>query len=184
MKRCSACNMLCEDYAIVCSRCGQRFAADEKREAREYQSGQPEQRRAFSYTSENMFNHTGEFSPQEISREKPLAMLVYLGGILGIGFGLLKSDSKYIQFHVRQALKYKILTMLVRFLFLPLLLLFMTIGGAMQQMDGVSIVFLVFIILYFMYALMMFVFKIISFVWVCQGKAVEALLVRHIGFMR
>ena len=59
-------------------------------------------------------DHTAEFTPQDISEHKVFAMLPYLLGTIGIIIALLAAkDSKYIMFHVREALKLTVCAILV-----------------------------------------------------------------------
>ena len=48
----------------------------------------------------NVYDHTAEFDPQDISDNKVYAMLCYLAGTLGIIIALLAShESPYLRFH-------------------------------------------------------------------------------------
>ncbi len=61
-------------------------------------------------------DHTAEFDAKDISDNKIVAMAAYLLGVIGVVIALLASrDSKYAGFHVRQALKLQICTILVGF---------------------------------------------------------------------
>lgn len=190
MKRCSSCNMLCEDYMTVCSRCGKRLDSRQGGAVSGYQQinrnnmSAPSSNGGYAgYVIGDRFDHTREFSPEEISKGKPLAMVTYLCGLLGIGLGLLDRDSKYVQFHVRQNLKYTVVETLAD---LALLIMFgftALIGMAAKSLEVVKI-FPVFGAIWGLIALFILVLKFICFVWVGLGKAKEALLVRHFNFMR
>lgn len=186
MKRCSSCNTLCEDYATVCTRCGKRLDAR--------QGGQKGPVQADPYGGQmhpweergiygDRFDHTREFSPEVISKGKPMAMATYLFGIIGLVMGLLSRDSAYVQFHVRQNVKYLVLNWIVAACCLILTGFFVFIGVAVGSF-GMLKAGSVFLVLYGIYILVITVLKFICFVWVGQGKAVEALLVRNLGFMR
>lgn len=112
----------------------------------------------------NIADHTAEFDPRDISDNKVLAMLPYLMGWLGILITLLASGtSPYAGFHVRQALKIDVVTALSFFLTIIPFLGWIVIG---------------------IWMIISFVVKIICFVKVCQGKAVEPPIVSGFKFLK
>lgn len=111
-------------------------------------------------------DHTAEFTPQDISEHKVFAMLPYLLGTIGIIIALLAAkDSKYIMFHVREALKLTVCSILVG---IVSLLLCWTVIVPMA--GGVC-------------AIIILVVKIICFFQICSGKAKEAAIVSSFGFL-
>lgn len=111
-------------------------------------------------------DHTAEFTPQDISEHKVFAMLPYLLGTIGIIIALLAAkDSKYIMFHVREALKLTVCAILVG---IVSLLLCWTVIVPMA--GGVC-------------AIIILVVKIICFFQICSGKAKEAAIVSSFGFL-
>ena len=111
-------------------------------------------------------DHTAEFTPQDISEHKIFAMLPYLLGTIGIIIALLAAkDSKYIMFHVREALKLTVCAILVG---IVSLLLCWTVIVPMA--GGVC-------------AIIILVVKIICFFQICSGKAKEAAIVSSFGFL-
>lgn len=111
-------------------------------------------------------DHTAEFTPQDISEHKVFAMLPYLLGTIGIIIALLAAkDSKYIMFHVREALKLTVCAILVG---IVSLLLCWTVIVPMA--GGVC-------------AIIILVVKIICFFQICSGKAKEAAIVSSCGFL-
>ena len=59
------------------------------------------------------YDHTAEFDPKDISDNKVFAMICYLMGFIGIIVALLATNSsKYAMFHVRQALKIEVASIL------------------------------------------------------------------------
>ena len=61
----------------------------------------------------DIYDHTMEFHPQDISDNKVYAMLCYLMGTIGIIIALLASaESPYLKFHIRQAVKISVTSML------------------------------------------------------------------------
>lgn len=69
------------------------------------------------------YDHTAEFDPKDISDNKVFAMLCYLMDFIGIIVALLAThSSKYTMFHVRQALKITVVSILSVFvLIIPFL---------------------------------------------------------------
>ena len=69
------------------------------------------------------YDHTAEFDPKDISDNKVFAMICYLMGFIGIIVALLATNSsKYAMFHVRQALKIEVASILSIFvLIIPFL---------------------------------------------------------------
>lgn len=111
-------------------------------------------------------DHTAEFTPKDISDHKVFAMLPYLLGTLGIIVALLAAkDSNYIMFHVREALKITVCSILVGIVSALLCwTVIVPIAGAVC-------------------AIILLVVKIICFFQVCQGKAKEAAIVSSFGFL-
>lgn len=110
------------------------------------------------------YDHTAEFDPKDISDNKVFAMICYLMGFIGIIVALLATNSsKYAMFHVRQALKIEVASILSIFvLIIPFL------GWiAFPILQGI-----------------IWVIKIISFFQICSGKAMEPAIIRSFGFLR
>ena len=111
-------------------------------------------------------DHTGEFAPQDISDHKVFAMLPYLLVTVGIIIALLAAkDSPYIMFHVREALKLTVCSILVGIISLLLCwTVIVPIAGAVC-------------------AIIILVVKIICFFQICSGKAKEAAIVSSFDFL-
>lgn len=110
------------------------------------------------------YDHTAEFDPKDILDNKVFAMLCYLMDFIGIIVALLAThSSKYTMFHVRQALKITVVSILSVFvLIIPFL------GWiAFPILQGI-----------------IWVIKIISFFQICSGKAKEPAIIRSFGFLR
>lgn len=112
-------------------------------------------------------DHTAEFDAKDISDNKVMAMLPYLMGTIGIIIALLASrESAYTYFHVRQALKITVTTLLVGIITAILCwTVIVPIAG------GVC-------------AVILFVVRIICFFQVCSGKAKEPAIVSSFGFLK
>lgn len=112
-------------------------------------------------------DHTAEYDMKDISDNKVMAMLPYLMGTIGIIIALLASrESAYTYFHVRQAVKITVVTILLS---LITVLLCWTI--IVPIAGGVC-------------AIILFVVRIICFFQVCSGKAKEAAIVSSFGFLK
>ena len=115
----------------------------------------------------DIYDHTMEFHPQDISDNKVYAMLCYLMGMIGIIIALLASgESPYLKFHVRQAVKISVTSML---LWIAAIVLCWTL--IVPAAAGVL-------------SLVIFVISIISFFRICNGRSVEPELVRSLNFLR
>lgn len=112
-------------------------------------------------------DHTAEYDAKDISDNKVMAMIPYLMGTIGVVIALLASrESAFTYFHVRQALKISVVTMLVS---IVTALLCWTV--IVPIAGGICMVVL-------------FVVRIICFFNVCSGKAKEAAIVSSLGFLR
>ncbi len=112
-------------------------------------------------------DHTAEFTPEDVSAHKVYALLVYLGGIIGIIPALLiGKDSPYLKFHIQQKMKLMVTSLLVTlvgsvtsFLILP------AIAAAV-----ISVI--------------IFVVNLICFFRTASGKSVEAPIVKDIKLFK
>lgn len=112
-------------------------------------------------------DHTADFTPEDVSEHKIYALLVYIGGIIGIIPALLiGKDSPYLKFHVQQKMKLMVTSLLVTmvcsvtsFLIIPALL------------AGVA-------------AIVVFVVNLICFFRTASGKSIEAPIVKDIKLFK
>ncbi len=119
------------------------------------------------YIEPDPYDHTAEFDPKDISDNKVIAMIVYLLGTMGIILALLAGNSSpYAAFHVRQALKYVVCTILV--IIIGAVLCF-TVIAPIAAFVCIGIIS---------------VLRIISFFQICQGKAREPYIICKFGFLR
>ena len=143
------------DADAVCASCGAPAA----------QQAAPMQAAAPVYA--DPADHTAEFSPEDISGNKVFALAAYVFGWVGMIVALLAAgQSAYAMFHVRQALKLSILSMLAGVVAVVLCWTFLVPIAA-----GVFYVVL-------------FVVRVMAFVYVCQGKAKELPVVKSFGFLK
>ena len=112
------------------------------------------------------FDHTAEFEESDIHSNKLYAMLVYLLGLIGVAIALLGAkESAYVQFHVKQSLKFSIVELLLG---ICAGILFFTI--IVPVAAGI-------------FAAILEVIRIIAFFQVCSNKAKEPAIIRGLGFL-
>lgn len=158
MKNCPNCGNQISDDSAFCPFCGSRFAQQESTNG---YAAQPQVIMVAPY------DHTRDFDAKDISDHKVYCMIVYLMGALGIIIGLLAAQSSpYVAFHVRQALKFTVLDILLG---VAALVFFWTF--LIPILVAIALVVL-------------YVIRIICFVQICQGKALEPAIVRSLGFLR
>lgn len=154
MKICPYCNAQLDDEAQFCRNCG---------------AIQPDAEELFQtqQTYEDPFDHTKEYEEKDISEHKLLAMVSYLLGPVGVIISLLAGkDSPYAMFHVRQSLKFTVADTLLAFLALVLCWTVIVPIAA-----GICVAALL-------------VVRVICFVQVCKGRAVEPAIIRSVGFLK
>jgi uncharacterized membrane protein len=150
MKTCPACNEQLNDEVVFCPKCGMNQNG----------GGVPQYKI-------NPYDHTNEFDAKDISENKVFAMLPYLLGIMGvIVAALVKKDSAYVAFHIKQGL---ILTVTNVFLIMVGVVLCFTF--IVPVVAGVC-------------SAIVFVLQIIAFFQVCGGKAKEPGIVRSLGMFK
>ena len=111
----------------------------------------------------NEWDHTEEFDAKDISDNKVYALSAYLFSILGIILcHLLAKESDYAQFHAREALKLNVVIIVVY------LLSCLFCWTCIVPIVGAVLLCILVVV------------KIICFVQVCKGKAVEPWLIRSI----
>ena len=112
----------------------------------------------------NEWDHTDEFDAKDISDNKVYALSAYLFSIIGVILcHLLAKESEYALFHAREALKIDVVMMVVS------LLTALLCWTCIVPFAGIILCSILAVV------------KIICFVQVCKGKAVEPWLIRSIG---
>ncbi len=155
MKICPQCKAENADDAGFCVKCGAALGAAEA----------PQEAPKPATVDET--DHTSEFDQKEISEGKVLAMLIYLTSYLGIFICLLYSGkNRYVDFHLRQALKIEVVQILV---ILATALLFWTFIVPIAA--GIALLILV-------------VLRFICFFQICSGKAKEPAIICKLGFLK
>lgn len=114
----------------------------------------------------DQFDHTGEFDAKDIEENKLYALVVYLLGVLGIVIALLiKNDSPYLKFHIKQGIKIVIAETIVGIA--TALLCWTCIAPVAGSIALIALT----------------VVQIICIIDVCQGKAKDAPIIRSIKFL-
>lgn len=163
MKICPNCGYQLDDSAVFCANCGMQFAQPQP-QPQPFGGQNPPQ---YNPAPADPYDHTAEFDPKDISDNKVFAMICYLLGVFGIIIALLASkSSEYTMFHVRQALKINVTTLLMGICTILLCwTLIVPFAAAIM-----SIVF--------------FVIQIICFFQVASGKAKEPAIIRSLKFLK
>ncbi len=166
MKICPNCNTQHDDSAVFCMNCGTNFTSQPQQNYNNAQTYQVPPQVNYAPTFDP-YDHTAEFDAKDISENKVVAMLVYLLGSLGIVIALLASNtSPYVAFHVRQALKFTVVTILS------------TIVSALLCWTFIVP------IAYGILMIVLFVVKFICFFQICSGKAKEPAVIRNLKFLK
>lgn len=162
MKFCPNCGATLPANTAFCNNCGARVPGAANAPAANAQPGY-----GYGAPYADPYDHTSEFDPKDISDNKVICMLIYLTGFVGILIALLASNtSKYVAFHVRQALKFLVVNSLVLVI---TCLTFWTVivpiaAGILTVVLGVV--------------------QIICFFDICKGKAKEPYIIRNLTFMK
>ena len=161
MKTCPNCRCQAEEEALFCPVCGNGLDVTPPprpvyTEEPHYFSPEPEV---------NPYDHTEDYSAEDIQDHKLLCMLAYLLDFIGIIIALLAAkESPYTAFHVRQSMRFIIVEILLGLATAVLCWTFIVpILGAAALVT-------------------LLVIKFCCFCQVCKGLAKEAPIIRSIKF--
>ena len=164
MKYCPNCQTQVNDETVFCPSCGVPMGNQNNQQFQHPAPGYQQQPPMPAY---DPYDHTAEFDAKDISENKVISMLVYLMGWIGILIALLGSNSSpYAAFHVRQALKFEVVNILM-LICAAVLCWTLIVPAAYGIMSGVLLVI-----------------KIICFFQICSGKAKEPAIIRSLGFLK
>lgn len=159
MKVCPNCGRTLDDNVVFCVSCGCNLSNPNPGQA-------PQPNGYYPPVQTDPKDHTSEYSAEDISDNKVIAMLPYIAGFVGVIIALLAiNHSKFVAFHVKQALKIQVVSILT-----SMLTVLLCVTVIVPAVGGVFLVVL-------------FVVKIICFFNVCKGKAKEAPIVSGFGFL-
>lgn len=167
MKICPHCGNRMDDSAMFCTSCGgQWIQPSAEMPGMQNQYG-PDQT-GYSYGADYSFpyDHTAEFTQQDIHDNKVICLAIYMLGVAGIIIAMLGSkESPFTAFHVRQALKITILEALTGIATAVLCWTIIALIAGPIFLGVLSVV------------------RIICFVRICSGKAIEPPIVRSFAFL-
>lgn len=177
MKNCPKCNAQLNDDAAFCTNCGNAFQPQQPQQQyqqqnntyvnnNQYPNGVPYPQQPVPVV--NPYDHTAEFSPEDVHDNKLFALLCYLTSFVGIIVALLakkSNDSAYLSFHIKQALKIAITEFMVTFI--AALLCWTCIIPFAAGVVAIIIV----------------VVTIISFINTCANKSIEVPIIRNLTFL-
>lgn len=148
MAFCPNCGTSVEEGIVFCPNCGTNLAAA-------------------AAPVVSAYDHTAEFDTEDISKNKPYAMLIYLMGTIGVIIALLAGkDSPYAQFHIREGIKFSIVNILSAIC------------------AGVLCWTIIVPIAAGIAAVVIFVLRVIAFFQICAGRAVEPAIIRNLKFLK
>lgn len=166
MKNCPKCNTPVDDNAVFCPNCGASVQPQPMYNQQAMPNGAPVPP---AYVPQvNPYDHTAEFSPEEVSDNKLFALLVYLFDFIGVIIALLANqskNSKYLSFHIKQSLKLTITEVMIAFITAVLC------WTCIVPFAGAVCVIILLVV------------KIIAFIKTCMNKSVEVPIVRSLKFL-
>ena len=173
MKNCPNCNAQLPDDAVFCTNCGTNLGAAPVQppapQQPQQQPQQPPYQPPAPAPAPNPFDHTDEFSEEEVHDNKIFALTVYALSFIGIIIALLaKSSDNYqsLRFHIKQQLMITSAQVMVGFItaLLSWTCIVPVAGAAMLAF--------------------LWIVEIICFINVCRNKSIEPLLIRRLGFLK
>ena len=160
MRICPVCQSQVSDGNAFCTTCGNQMPQNAAPQGTGYQNYyQP----APAY---DPYDHTAEFDAADVHSNKLYVLMMYMTSLLGIVLALLAAkESPYVQFHLRQNLKFFVVEVLLG---LCASVLFFTILVPIVAGIALAVVEVV---------------KIIAFFQACGNKSKEPAIIRSLGFL-
>ena len=163
MKVCPICHSQVSDESNYCTMCGNRILDGDQ--AIPYQP--PVYQNVYQQPVYDPYDHTAEFEASDVAQNKLYGIVMYLTGIVGILIALLAAkDSPFVQFHLRQNLKFLIVETLLTLCAAVLAITFIVPFAATICLVILEVI------------------RIIAFFQVCGGKAKEPAILRSLGFLK
>ncbi len=152
MAFCPNCGKELADGVVFCDNCGASLNAAPQ---------------AVPMAPADPFDHTAEFSAEDVSQNKVYAMASYLLSAVGIIIALLAApNSPYIAFHIRQVIKFTVVEFLLMIASALLAWTFIV-----PIVAGIALC-------------VIFVIQIIAFFQVCGGKSKEPAIIKNLSFLK
>lgn len=177
MKICPNCGKELEDDVKFCEKCGcaiESYNQNQGADTNSFQDGNvPQMQPGFNpngqsfnqfapqYTAFDPKDHTSDYDKRDIADNKIFAALAYTG-FMGLIIALLVNNSPFARFHARNAAMLAVADIIAAFLF------FIPFIG---WIAGPIILFVLFVV------------RIVAFVRVLKGKAMELPIVSDVGFL-
>ena len=175
MKNCPNCNAQLPDDAVFCTNCGTNLGAAPvqppvpQQPQQQYQQPPYQQPAPAPAPEPNPFDHTDEFSEEEVHDNKIFALAIYALSFVGIIIALLaksSDNSQYLRFHIKQQLMILITEILVG------------VAAAVLSWTCIGLIAGCGLLAF------LGVVEIICFINVCRNKSIEPLLIRRLGFLK
>ena len=155
-----------EDDAVFCISCGARFDTYSAGANNQHNANVGQEAYRYGQGYAFPYDHTAEFNQQDIHNNKVICLAIYLMGAIGVIIAVLVSkESPFVSFHVRQALKITVLQTLT-----------VLASGILCWTIVVPLAGIIFFVI-------LFVVRIICFVRICGGRAIEPPIVRSFSFL-
>lgn len=115
----------------------------------------------------NPYDHTAEFTVEDVKDNKVFVLVAYLSGIIGIIIALLAAkESPFTKFHIKQILRFTLVEIAAGIVALALCWTFIVPIAAAGFIGFLGVL------------------EIICVIQVCQGKSVEPILIRKLNFLK
>lgn len=167
MKNCPNCRSQVKDEAIFCPVCGTMLDVVSQPTAEYFRPAAQEVQPPVPVIDvPDLYDHTDDFSQEDILENRLACMCVYLLDFIGVIIALLMcSSSPYAKFHIRQSLKFTVAEVLITIASVLLCWTFIVpIIGAIGL-------------------LILLILKLICFADVCNGLAKDAPIIRNLKFL-
>lgn len=161
MRICPVCQSQVSDGSAFCTTCGNQMPQNAAPQSAGYQPYyQP------APAACDPYDHTAEFDAADVHCNKLYVLMMYMTSLLGIVLALLGAkESPYVQFHLRQNLKFFVVEVLLG---LCASILFFTFLVPIVAGIALAVVEVV---------------KIIAFFQACSNKSKEPAIIRSLGFL-
>ena len=167
MKNCPNCHNQAKEDALFCPVCGTMLDVVPQPDPDYFQmKNQPAPVTIPVVKVPDTYDHTDDFSTDDIRESKLSCMCVYLLDFVGVIIALLMyPNSKFTKFHIRQSLKFTVLEVLIALASVLLCWTFIVPIAGMIALVVLSVL------------------KLICFADVCKGQAKDAPIIRNIKFL-